>query len=266
MKKTAPIILLIALFAAAAVFFFMKQPEPVHEVSTTPLSPVTPTVIERPEPAPQPEPEADELTVEIEPVTVLPDPIPPLGESDNEVTAALAELVSSDSLGTYLVRDHLISRLVAAIDGLTSRQVSPQVNPVKPADGAFLVEVDGDRITMSAENFARYDDYVSLLQNTDTVALGALYQRYQPLFQEAWEENGGEGVFSQRVLEVIDHLLATPDVPGPVVLYKPEAFYLFEEPELEAMTAGQKILVRMGSANAATVKESLAKVRTELTP
>ena len=66
--------------------------------------------------------------------------------------------------------------------------------------------------------------------------------------------------------EVIDHMLGTPDVPGPVYLYKPEAFYLFEDPELEAMTAGQKVLVRMGSANAATVKETLTKVRAGLSP
>lgn len=266
MKKTTPIILLVALFAAAAIFFFMRQPEPVHEVAPVQRLPSIPAAPEPKAPAPQPEPEAGDLAVEIEPVAVLPDPLPALAASDNEVTAALSELVSSDSLGAYLVRDHLISRLVAALDSLTSRQVSPQVNPVKPVDGAFLVEVDGDRISMSAENFARYDAYVSLLQSTDTDALLALYQRYQPLFQEAWEENGGEGAFDQRLLEVIDHMLGTPDVPGPVYLYKPEAFYLFEDPELEAMTAGQKVLVRMGSANAATVKETLTKVRASLNP
>ena len=177
MQKTAPIILLVALFAAAAIFFFMKQPEPVHEVAPVQRLPSIPAVPEPEPPIPQPEPEPDDLTVEIEPMPVLPDPLPPLAASDNEVTAALSEIVSSDSLGAYLVREHLISRLVAATDGLTSRQVSPQVNPVKPAEGVFLVEVDGDRISMSAENFARYDDYVSLLQSTDTAALLALYQR-----------------------------------------------------------------------------------------
>ena len=64
--------------------------------------------------------------------------------------------------------------------------------------------------------------------------------------------------------EEIDYLLETPDVPGPVYLAKSEAVYLFEDPELEAMTAGQKVLVRMGSANATLVKEKLTEVKEEL--
>ena len=60
---------------------------------------------------------------------------------------------------------------------------------------------------------------------------------------------------------MIDHLLETPDVPGPIYLSKPEAVYLFEDPELEAMTAGQKILVRMGSVNASVVKEKLLELK-----
>jgi len=63
---------------------------------------------------------------------------------------------------------------------------------------------------------------------------------------------------------VIDHLLETPDVAGPVYLTKPEAVYLFAEPELEAMTAGQKILVRMGAVNAEQVKQKLREVKDKL--
>jgi hypothetical protein len=84
------------------------------------------------------------------------------------------------------------------------------------------------------------------------------------LFQIAWEENGGQGQFNDRLLEVINHLLQTPDVPGPIQLTKYEAVYLFEDPELEAMTAGQKILVRMGSANAELVKEKLLELKDKL--
>ncbi len=57
-----------------------------------------------------------------------------------------------------------------------------------------------------------------------------------------------QGSVNDRLIEVIDNLLATPDVEGPVYLTKPEAVYLFEDPELEALTAGQKVLLRMGSA------------------
>jgi len=117
---------------------------------------------------------------------------------------------------------------------------------------------------LSPQNFARYDGYVSLLQSMDTGSLLTFYERYSPLFQQAWEENGGTGSFSDRLLIVIDDLLETPDVAGPVYLTQYEAVYLFEIPELEAMTAGQKVLVRMGSANASVVKEKLIEFRAQL--
>jgi len=104
------------------------------------------------------------------------------------------------------------------------------------------------------------------MQSTNAGVLVMLYQRYYQLFQQAYEENGGAGSFNDRLVEVIDHLLKTPDVPGPIYLTKPEAVYVFEDPGLEAMTAGQKILVRMGPANAAIVKEKLAEIRSELIP
>ena len=69
------------------------------------------------------------------------------------------------------------------------------------------------------------------------------------------------GSFNDRLLEVIDDLQETPDVTGPVYLFKPEAVYLFEDPELEALTAGQKVLVRMGSENASVVKEKLTEFK-----
>jgi hypothetical protein len=261
MKKTAPFLLLVILFAAAAWYSFIKEPDPVHELPPPQLPSAEPAMEEPPRPANQDE--DIRVYIELEP-DVLPDPLPPLNESDSEVTQALEEIVGIDLLAEYLVKSQAISRMVATVDSLTSRQVPAQINPIKPAEDKFIVETEGDSVFLSSENFARYDGHVSLLQNSDTGALIALYQRYQPLFQVSWEENGGEGSFNDRLVEVIDHLLVTPDVPGPIHLSKPEAVYLFEEPELEAMTAGQKILVRMGSVNAAVVKEKLTEIKASL--
>lgn len=257
MKKTAPFIFLVLLFVAAAWYSFIKQPDPVHE-----LPPEQPA-IEIPAPVKQPAPQTgpDELTPE--PIEV-PDPLPLLNESDNTFKQELSELVGQDLLAQYLVKNEVISRVVVTVDSLTSRQVPAQINPVKPASGAFITEDYGESIVMSAKNFARYDAYISLLQSMSTDAVAAMYQRYYPLFQQAWEENGGEGSFNDRLLVVIDHLLETPDVSGPVYLVKPEAVHLFIDPELEAMTAGQKILVRMGNANAALVKEKLLELGARL--
>ena len=263
MKKAAPYLILVLLFAAAGWYFFTKEPDVVHEVPPPHLPPVMPAETKQVEPQiaevivhPVPEPEPE----------VIPEPLPLLNESDPEVRQALSEIVGANPLAVYLVKDHAVSRLVATLDSLTSRQVPAEINPIKPASDKFVVETEGERFVLSPENFARYDGYVTLLEAMDAGTLMMTYQHYSPLFQEAWEENGGEGSFDDRLVGLIDHLLETPDVPGPVYLTKPEAVYVYEEPALEAMSAGQKILIRMGSFNAAIVKEKLTELRSELVP
>ncbi len=263
MKKSVPFLLLALLFVAAAWYSFIKEPEEVHELPPPDIAPAMPVIEPQPEPEPVVPEEDIKGYIEPEPV-IVPDPLMPLNESDPQFCQSLTELVGADPLAEYLIKSQAISRLVATIDSLTSRQIPRQINPVKPAVDKFIVDTEGESVLMSAQNFARYDGYVALLQNADSEALMAIYQRYSPLFQQAWEENGGEGSFNERLTEVIDDLLDTPDVSGSVYLTKPEAVYLFEDPALESMTAGQKILVRMGPANASIVKEKLAGVRATL--
>lgn len=265
MKKAVPFLVLIFLFAAGGLYFFTQSPDPVHELPPAQIAPVFPDAQKQTDPPLENEQEIyTQPEQEPEPVTP-PLPLPELNESDIEVTGALVDIVGAGSLADYLVMDQVISRAVASIDSLTSRQVPAHINPVKPADDKFIADSEGENLVMSAENFSRYDGYITLLQSMDIEQLTVFYRRYSPLFQQAWEENGGLGQFNQRLLEVIDNLLATPDVTGPVYLTKPEAVYIFEDPDLEAMTAGQKILVRMGSENAEIVKEKLTGIKAALT-
>lgn len=260
MKKVIPLLLLILLFAGAAWYSFMKPPDPVSEIPPPHIDPALPAPVKQ-TPS-QSETEEVYSEPETEPETP-PVPLPALNESDPEVTQALADIAGTGDLVQYLVMDQVISRLVASIDSLTSRQVPVHINPIRPLEGKFLTEDEGK--VLSTQNYARYDGYVALLQSMDADTLVKLYGRYNPLFQQAWEENGGTGSFNDRLIEVIDELLETPDVPVPVYLTKYEAVYLFEDQELEAMTAGQKMLVRMGSANASIIKDKLAEIKTNLT-
>lgn len=267
MKKAVPYLLLAVLFVGAGWYALTKKPDVVDEVVTeqAPTAVLPEAVPADDNTATQPYPFIlGEAELQQEPETAI-EPLPPLQESDPQVDESLAGIFGSDVVEQYLVKDQVISRMVSMVDSLTSRQVPPLVNPIKPAAGEMIVDVDGEQLVLSPDNYARYDDYVQELQNTDSADLLNLYQRYQPLFQQAWQANGGEGPFTQRLIEVIDELLATPDVPQPVYLAKPEAVYVFEDPALEAMSAGQKTLVRMGSANAVIVKQKLAEIKAGLT-
>ena len=90
---------------------------------------------------------------------------------------------------------------------------------------------------------------------------------YYPLFQQAYRELGyPDGYFNGiRLIVVIDHLLETPDVIEPVALTQPNVMYEYADPELESRSAGQKIMMRMGSENAARVRAKLREIRAVLT-
>ncbi len=90
----------------------------------------------------------------------------------------------------------------------------------------------------------------------------ATYVHLYPLFQKAYVDLGyPNGYFNDRLVEVIDHLLATPDVQGPVKLVVPHVLYEYADPDLQSRSAGQKVLIRMGSDNAKKVKAKLSEIR-----
>ncbi|MEO8016650.1 MAG: DUF3014 domain-containing protein, partial [Pseudomonadota bacterium] len=123
---------------------------------------------------------------------------------------------------------------------------------------------EGSRV-LEAANYERYKSLVQLVRSTDTQHLVATYTRYYPLFQEAYESLGHPPqYFNDRLIEVIDHLLATPDIKVPIELAQPGVLYEFADPKLETRSAGQKVLIRMGSENATAVKDKLRELRGEL--
>ena len=63
---------------------------------------------------------------------------------------------------------------------------------------------------------------------------------------------------------MIDHLLATPDLVGPIALAVPHVLYEFADPALEERSAGQKALLRMGRGNALRLKAKLRDLRAAL--
>ena len=86
------------------------------------------------------------------------------------------------------------------------------------------------------------------------------------MFQQSYQTLGyPDGYFNDRLIEVIDHLLATPVVKDPIRLIQPKALYLFADPALEALSAGRKILIRTGPTNAERIKKILREYRTLLT-
>lgn len=191
-------------------------------------------------------------------------PIDPTGEDGAALSAPelIAALLGAPRFESMFVPDDLVRRLVVTVDNLPRQKVAIQISPAKPPGGPFVTAGPEDQLVLGAANFERYGAWVELVDTLDADAAVALYRRLYPQFQAAYESLGNpEGYFNDRVIEVIDHLLATPEPPETIALVRPNVMYEFADPQLEAQSAGRKLLLRMGPGNAARVKMKLRDIR-----
>lgn len=214
-------------------------------------------------PVPAPVTTAGGIQHPLAPVTGA--PLPPLAESDAALGAAIAALVHAAALPDLFYPDRLARRLVATIDNLPREQVAGEVRALRPPGGPLATRGDDEALVIAPDNSARYARYMVLLAAVDPGQAATLYRRFYPLLQEAYEELGYPGqYFNDRVVAVIDHLLATPDIAEPNRLVHPSVMYKFADPKLESLSAGQKALLRAGRENAAAVKAKLRALRAEI--
>lgn len=195
-----------------------------------------------------------------------PKPLPALADSDAAALDALAGLFARRQLPDFLIPKDLVRRIVATVDNLPRAKVAVQLWPVKPAPGTFIVNQTVGGKYIGADNAARYAAYVQWIESIDARSLAALYVRWYPLFQQAYRDLGyPQGYFNDRLVTVIDHLLATPDIAPPVALVQPKVLYEYADADLQSRSAGQKILLRIGADNATKVKAKLRELRREIT-
>jgi hypothetical protein len=258
-RSLAPLLLgtggaIVALAVVAIWYFVVREPEPPTIRRTG--------VTEAPAPTVEPEPAPPAIaTPPGEPAV----PLPPLEESDAEVASALTETFGQQIVEEYLRPEDLIRNVVVTIDNLPRPTLTLERRPIQPTPGQFVVGGPEDALYLSDENYSRYTPFTTLVASTDGRTLVALYRRYYPLMQEAYIELGNpDPVFEARVMEVIDHLLATPEVAESVALVQPNVLYQFKDPALEKLSAGQKLLIRMGPAHRALIKSKLREIRTLL--
>lgn len=193
-------------------------------------------------------------------------PLPALDGSDAAVLEALTALLGGNGIAGLLNPQHVIQRIVATIDSLPRQKLAMDTLPVRGAQGTFGTVAERDRRAIDEKNFQRYASYAHLAQSIDAKALVTWYVRFYPLFQQAYRELGyPDGYFNDRLVVVIDHLLATPEVPQPVALTQPNVMYEYADPALESRSAGQKLLMRSGPANEAAIKAKLREIRAALT-
>ena len=256
------LVILLVLAVAGAGWYFRDEllPGPEPPTATPPaLLPAESTEDAAPkhpiEPYVAPDSEAVELV-----------PLPPLDDSDAYFLLSLIDVFGS-AIEPLLAKDAIIDRFVATIDNLPRDRVAEKIRPVGRLTEAFLVDAGGSNgpLYVSPENYRRYDPLMSKITSADIEAIVDTYRRFYPLLQQSYEQLGyPNAYFNDRVIEVIDHLLATPEVNERIRLVRPHVLYQFADPELEALSSGQKLLLRMGANNATSIKSILRELREQL--
>ena len=252
MKNRIAVVVVVIVVGIIAAYFYwqqqQRQPGPVQ----------VQTILPAPLP---PEPVIQQV---IETVPEQP-PLPELSESDKFMLDTLADLIGNKSLMKLFHTERIIRRIVATVDNLPRERVPLSVIPVSPVPGAFITEGPEGGKTISSKNAARYALYVKVAEAIDAQKLVEIYVRLYPLFQQAYEELGyPKKYFNDRLLVAIDNMLAAPDLKKPVKLVQPHVLYNFADPNLEARSAGQKTLMRMGSENAARIKVKLREIKQQI--
>ncbi|HEX6363518.1 MAG TPA: DUF3014 domain-containing protein [Albitalea sp.] len=254
--------LAIALFGIAAYFWLSQRDGADEPVAAAPPSPPAAAV-----PAPPPAPPASAVRHPIEPAASAAGAEPPTVEK------ALTDLFGRKAVLSLFQLDDFPRRFVATVDNLARAHAPPRVWPVNPAEGRFTVATQDGKTVVGADNALRYTPYILLLETVDLRQAAAAYRALYPMFQHAYVEQGyPQGYFNDRLVEVIDHLLRTPEPAGPLEVYLPEikgpvqperpwVLYEFADPALASLSAGQKMLLRMGPVNQRRVKGRLEELR-----
>ena len=244
----------ILLLIGGAGFYLMRGDTPEPEAVVETPRPVVET------PAPPPTSVVETART---PARTL--PLPPLDESDPEVLGGLTELLGQDAVMRHLVPERLIRNIVVTIDNAPRQKMALNQRPVQPTPGEFITSGEESAMVIAPANYARYQPFVALVSKLDAKTLVSFYRGLEPLFQEAYEDLGHPGAsFNTRLNEVIEHLLQTPTPRGQIALVQPSVLYKYADDRLEKLSAGQKLMIRMGVDNATVIKGKLREIQAEL--
>jgi len=269
------IVVAVLVLLAAAFFGWRWYQQQQQAPEATPVA-AAPNDGTPPPPAPAPAPQSQEPRNPMDGIAVPDAGLTNATDTDTRVMKALVDLFGSKNVADFLQFDGIVRRFVATVDNLAREQAPASAWPVQQTKQRFITSGQGDKQVIAANNAARYNPMVLFAESVDPAKAAKAYARLYPLFQQAYEELGYPGrYFNDRLVAVIDHLLQAPEPAGPVQVrlvevkgdipsQRPWVRYEYADPQLEAMSSGQKIMVRMGLENERKLKASMRAFREQI--
>ncbi len=270
--KWGVVVVAVCAISAIGYYFLINnksaEPTKLRELPSAPPQAVAPEVA----------PVVDKPAYE-EPTPVpVPQPLPELNQSDASVLASLKGL-NINGLVEMVIPGEILRKFVRAVDIIEEGKVVTDYRPIASPQGAFTVDSytvkvsggevgeqqDAEQLRISPKNYLRYTLFVEVMSALDSDAAIALYKRYYPLLNKAYQELGlKKGNFHSVLIRAIDKVLSAPSANGDLLLIHPKVYYQFADPVLEKLPEVHKLMLRMGPDNAEKIKASLGHIREKL--
>jgi hypothetical protein len=239
----------LVLFGVVGYFVLRKPPAPKPSPS-----PIAAATQEAPSPFPTP--------------TVTPPPtpvnLPPLDKSDGFVRELAGALSKHPELARWLTQQGLIERFTAVIENIVSG-ANPRTHLgfLAPRQ-RFAARTQKGRTVADPKGYAGYDAFGEAVASLDAAGCARVYRTLEPLFDKAYQDLGHpEGRFRVPLAAALARLTEVPVLPEDVPLRavaQPILLYQYEDPKLEALSPGQKMLLRTGPRNVEKIQAKLREI------
>jgi hypothetical protein len=246
-RSRAPLVAIVVIAVAGAIAFvlFPRRPqEPPPErpapAAADPASAATPT-------------EADAGA----------EAAPPVAESD--VRTLLESLSPFDLYRRWLAEGDAVRRWAIVADNLADG-VSPRRELALFAPpGPFAVSRQGGALVIAPESYRRYDRFAEAIAAVDARTAASVYRALRRPLALAYRALGyPDRSFDRVTARALTRLERAPVREGPVEVVSEEGLYVFADRDLEAASAVDKHLLRMGPKNARLVQAKAKEIREAL--
>lgn len=276
---------LVALLGAAALGWYARDQAWLAAPIVAPDKPVVAVPsVPAPEPAPlQPLQAAPQPALAPPAAASMPAPVelaPPPEDmlALPDLDALVVQWLGQQAM-QWVVTPQLARHVVATVDNLPRAHAAPRLWPLTPAGGKMVLHTDEQGQRIAPENSVRYQALVDFVTQRAPAQWVQWYGAAYPALQHQYEQLGYPGQsFHARLLLVLEHLLQTPAVHDPLAVQlvqvqqgqvreaplQPWLRYEYVDAQLQSLSAGQKMLLRLGPAHRAKLAAFLQALHGQL--
>jgi hypothetical protein len=186
--------------------------------------------------------------------------------NEAQLIAQAAKLSDAPLWAQWLTQSTPCRRILRAMDDIVQGQRPIEALDFLTSEQPFSAQRDNaGRYTISASAIARFQPAIDIIAAIPPKQLAQLYLKAEPLLQEEYRKLGSRENVRSLLSAFCAAVLAIPKFDhDPALIRVTETLYRYEDPAFERLTDGQKLIVRTGYKNCATIRALCQALSEEL--